>query len=400
MVSGPDVVRPARNTRPANRRDLIVAAAGDLFYRKGYRNVGMGEVAEAVAIGPSALYRHFRGKQSLLATVIGGALRKLDDAIVAMEDPREDIATTLAASVLAGREVGVLWRREARHLSDADREQFRADVRRIGARFTELIARRRPELTPAQSDLLAWCALAAGNSVSFHSLSLPELEFTKLLGELIGAVIDAPAPVLPEECRSHTRSTPVASTSRREIILTEATELFADRGFNGVSVDDIGTASGIAGPSVYNHFSGKVEILTAAITRGDEWLRTGMQRALAGAMDPCAGLTRLLADYTEFTLENPPLIQLLISEIEHLHAADRTRARASQRAYIAEWVHLLRRLHPAFDPVAARIRVQAAQTMINDTARTPHLRAIPDLSGPLATIAGRVLALPPASKAV
>ncbi len=66
--------RPARGTRPANRRQLIIAAAADLFSRRGYAGVGMGDVAEAVAIGPSALYRHFRGKQDLLAAVVGGAL--------------------------------------------------------------------------------------------------------------------------------------------------------------------------------------------------------------------------------------------------------------------------------------------------------------------------------------
>ena len=76
MAVGPahqSVVQPARGTRPSNRRQLIIDAATDLFCRRGYANVAMGDVAEAVAIGPSALYRHFRGKQDLLATVVGAA---------------------------------------------------------------------------------------------------------------------------------------------------------------------------------------------------------------------------------------------------------------------------------------------------------------------------------------
>ena len=91
MTAGPvqkAVVRPARGTRPPNRRQLIIDAATDLFCRKGYANVAMGDVAEAVAIGPSALYRHFRGKQDLLATVVGAALDTLDDAFTAAEDER------------------------------------------------------------------------------------------------------------------------------------------------------------------------------------------------------------------------------------------------------------------------------------------------------------------------
>ncbi|MEV6067216.1 TetR/AcrR family transcriptional regulator [Nocardia sp. NPDC052001] len=376
MVNGPDVVRPARGTRPANRRELIVSAAADLFYRKGYQNIGMSEVAEAVAIGPSALYRHFRGKQGLLATVIGGALAKVDAAIDEMGEPPHDIAGVLAAFALAHREVGVLWQREARHLSAADRAEFRADARRIGVKLAEVLRRRRPELDAAQADLLAWCALAVADSISFHSLSLPEPEFTALLRELIAVVVDAPVPVLRA---GRADSVALAANSRREAILTESVRLFAERGFAGVSVDDIGAAVGIAGPSVYNHFPGKTDILAAAMVRGDEWLRMGMHRALSTASDPGDGLVRLLGSYSEFAFENPYLIRTLVSEAEYLPEVERERARLSQRAYITEWVHLLRRSHPELDPVTARIRVQAAQIMVNDIASTPHLQRIPDI---------------------
>ncbi|MDT5017313.1 MAG: hypothetical protein QOD39_3473, partial [Mycobacterium sp.] len=129
MTAGPQeqsVVRPERGTRPANRRQLIIDASTDLFYRKGYAAVGMGDVAEAVAIGPSALYRHFRGKQDLLAAVVGDALNTLDDAIaVAENEASSDVAVTLADVVLRHRGVGVLWQREARQLSASDRTKFR-----------------------------------------------------------------------------------------------------------------------------------------------------------------------------------------------------------------------------------------------------------------------------------
>ncbi|MFB8282247.1 TetR/AcrR family transcriptional regulator [Nocardia colli] len=393
MVNGPDLVRPARGTRPANRRALIVAAATELFCRNGYGNVGMGEVAEAVAIGPSALYRHFRGKQSLLATVVEEALTVFAAAVESAADEPDDLAHTLAATVLAGRDVGVLWRREARHLSDADRAAFRIQARQIGARLAEIIAARRPELDPAAADLLSWAALAVANSVSFHSLSLPEPEFTTLLGEFIAAVLAAPNPVLGERRDRTVAQAPLAARSRREAILTEATTLFAERGFASVSMDDIGAAVGIAGPSVYNHFPGKVDILMAAIVRGDEWLRIDLNRALAQATDPRDGLERLLAGYGAFVFENPHLMQTLVSEARHLPDADHHRAKAAQRAYIAEWVHLLRKLHPDWDPIPARMRVQAAQSMLSHLALTSHLRAFPDIVSASAAIGAEVLGL-------
>ncbi|WP_405166824.1 TetR/AcrR family transcriptional regulator [Nocardia sp. NBC_01499] len=393
MVNGPGLVRPARGTRPANRRALIVAAAAELFCRNGYANVGMGDVAEAVAIGPSALYRHFRGKQSLLATVVDEALTAFAAAVDAAANQPDDIAITLAATVLARRDVGVLWRREARHLSDDDRAAFRIQARQIGARLAEVIAARRPELDQATADLLSWATLAVGNSVSFHGLSLPEPEFSTLLGEFIAAVIAAPKPTLGQRHDRDIARAPLAARSRREAILTEATTLFAERGFVSVSMDEIGAAVGIAGPSVYNHFPGKVDILMAAIVRGDEWLRIDMNRALKQAADPRDGLDRLLAGYAAFVFENPYLMQTLVSETRHLPEADRHRAKAAQRAYIAEWVHLLRRLHPDWDPIPARMRVQAAQSMLNDLALTPHLRAFPGIVSASAAIGAEVLTI-------
>ena len=104
MTAGPvhrAVARPERGTRPANRRQLILDAATDLFSRKGYAGVTMGDVADAVAIGPSALYRHFPSKQDLLAAAVKQALDTLADALtVAENEPSSDVAVALATVVL------------------------------------------------------------------------------------------------------------------------------------------------------------------------------------------------------------------------------------------------------------------------------------------------------------
>ena len=42
-----------RGTRPHNRRELILAAAAELFAKHGYAKVGMGDLADAVGIAPS-----------------------------------------------------------------------------------------------------------------------------------------------------------------------------------------------------------------------------------------------------------------------------------------------------------------------------------------------------------
>ena len=45
--------------------------------------------------------------------------------------------------------------------------------------------------------------------------------------------------------------------SRRVELLAVAAQLFAERGFANVTVDDIGAAAGVSGPALYHHFDGK-----------------------------------------------------------------------------------------------------------------------------------------------
>jgi hypothetical protein len=132
--------------------------------------------------------------------------------------------------------------------------------------------------------------------------------------------------------------------------------------------------------------------LVAAMLRGDEWLRMDMNRAFAAASDPRDGLNRLLAGYCAFVLDNPHLIAVLVSEAEHLPEPERHRTRAAQYAYIAEWVNLLHEVHPQWDAVTARIRVQAAQTVMNDIALIPSVRESTDVEPALVTIGAELLA--------
>jgi AcrR family transcriptional regulator len=66
-----------RRTRPANRRELILSAATDLFATRGSEYVGMSEIAEAVSVRPSALCRHFSGKEQLLAEILQQGVARL-----------------------------------------------------------------------------------------------------------------------------------------------------------------------------------------------------------------------------------------------------------------------------------------------------------------------------------
>jgi AcrR family transcriptional regulator len=369
-------MRPLRGTRPSNRRALIVEAATELFYRNGFTKVGMGDVAEAVAVGPSALYRHFRNKQALLHAVVGEAL---DTARTQFDGWRDEqtgnLVGALATMTLERRAIGVLWHRDARHLDPDVRAELRHQLRSIGARLVELLRRQRPELKSDQADLLVWAALGIATSVSLHSLELPSEQMVGVLTDMMDVVMGAQIPVLEPGAPSDGSHQAPWSPSRRSAILGAATELFGEGGFAGVSMGDIGAAVGIAGPSIYNHFDSKKNILLAILDRGNRILQAYFDRELIRATGPEEALHGLLASYTEFAFENSVLIGLLVSEIDQLSSEERHRIRRIQHDYITEWVHVVRRLRPGLAPIEARIRVQAVLNTINDIAATPHLRS-------------------------
>jgi AcrR family transcriptional regulator len=67
-------------------RERILAAACELFYRRGIHTVGVDAIAEAAGTNKMTLYRHFASKDVLIAACLGELTREFDaawDAIAA-----------------------------------------------------------------------------------------------------------------------------------------------------------------------------------------------------------------------------------------------------------------------------------------------------------------------------
>src|SRR4051812_34083370 len=61
----------------------------------------------------------------------------------------------------------------------------------------------------------------------------------------------APRPPAPDDAPPTARRR--AKAERRDALLSAAARLFARRGFDGVSLEDLGSSAGISGPAVYRH---------------------------------------------------------------------------------------------------------------------------------------------------
>lgn len=162
--------------------------------------------------------------------------------------------------------------------------------------------------------------------------------------------------------------------SRREQILATAAELFASRGFHGVSVADLGAACGISGPALYKHFPSKDAMLAEMLVEiSEELLRVGRQRS-RGADGPEAGLRALVAWHVEFALLHRPLIVVQDRDWASLPAEARERVRSLQRRYVEVWAERLCELHPDLGVRRARAMAHATFGMLNST---PHSVMLP-----------------------
>ena len=164
-------------------------------------------------------------------------------------------------------------------------------------------------------------------------------------------------------------------TTRREQILGTAAELFAARGFHGVSVADLGAACGISGPALYKHFVSKDAVLAEMLVSISRWLLDGGRECVGSADSPAEALTALVDHHVRSALEHRPLIVVQDRDWSSLPAEAREEVRRTQRAYVDVWADQLRLLHPDLGLDRARSMAHVAFGLINST---PHSGLLPD----------------------
>ncbi|GAA2891364.1 TetR/AcrR family transcriptional regulator [Microbacterium esteraromaticum] len=159
-----------------------------------------------------------------------------------------------------------------------------------------------------------------------------------------------------------------AKAERTDAILIAAAELFAARGYSGVSLEDIGAAVGISGPAVYRHFAGKQALLGALLIGVSEDLVAGGAAVVRGESDERARMALLVDFHVDFALRNADVIRVQDRDLSHLSDDSQADVRRLQRAYIELWIDALHMLVSA-GREELRLRVQACFGLLNST---PH----------------------------
>ncbi|MBG6239820.1 AcrR family transcriptional regulator [Mycetocola sp. CAN_C7] len=160
-----------------------------------------------------------------------------------------------------------------------------------------------------------------------------------------------------------------AKAQRREALLAAAAHQFAERGFNGVSIEDLGSAVGMSGPAVYRHFESKQALLAAILIDVSRELLHGGTEVVTRAPDGELALRALVEFHVRFALANPDVIRVQDRDFDSLSDDDRHTVRTLQRRYVELWVNILQRMQPAIATAVLRIRAHAAFGLMNST---PH----------------------------
>lgn len=364
MVPAPRSARRAATgdraaaTRPRNRRQLIVEAAGRVFSERGYHTASMEEVASAVGITAAALYRHFPNKYALFAecadVMVDGLVAALDE--VPPGAALTDVLLPLARITVTHRASGGVYRWEARYLSREDRRRLAAKFGRLVERVDEAVRREHPL---PDDRLRALAALGAIASITMHHTSIAQRRAEDLL---LASALDVascdPSTGRPDARPVELPVQPVPRT-RRAQILAASVPLFARDGFASVTNGQIAQAVGLTPSALYRHYPGKIDILAAACLQAAGLLAQGVEQSLRGVAGPHEAIVALAATYVAYSFEHTELNSVAEAEVAGLPADLRRPLVLAQREHIAVWEQQLRLARPELDPRQARVLVHA-----------------------------------------
>ncbi|MEY3517188.1 MAG: hypothetical protein RLZ89_48 [Pseudomonadota bacterium] len=193
------------------KRERIVAAAVDLFYRQGYGKTTLEQVANELQVTKPFIYAHFASKNDLLVEICSRAIQLAHESLnramaqdASATERLETVVRDFLTAVLTHQPHAMIYSREEKELEQKDREAINQLRRDFDRRLVELI-----NLGIASHEFHAddvhLTALAIGGIVGWAPvwfrangrLSLEEV--TRYLASLALAMVKAPAQTIPHK---------------------------------------------------------------------------------------------------------------------------------------------------------------------------------------------------------
>ena len=129
---------------------------------------------------------------------------------------------------------------------------------------------------------------------------------------------------------------------RREQIETVATEVFAERGYAGASIDEIARRAGVSAPVLYDHFASKRALHARLLERTRDELLATWAVALSGEGAAGERIPRAIEAWAAYVEAHPFAARMYFREasggdpeVEATHRAIHDQARAGLAAILA-----------------------------------------------------------------
>ncbi|MET7466059.1 TetR/AcrR family transcriptional regulator [Nonomuraea sp. NPDC005501] len=191
---------PTRNR--GNRRAEILDAAARLFASRGFHGVSIEDIGAAVGVSGPALYRHFAGKEALLAELLLDVSSRLRESAAAVVTSAATPAASSAETLSALLDVQITFALEQPALITVhDRElgnvpePHRRRIRRLQRLYVEewvtVLAELHPACPAARLRAATHAVFGLLNSTPHSAGELPARDMRPLLRAMARAAIDA-----------------------------------------------------------------------------------------------------------------------------------------------------------------------------------------------------------------
>jgi AcrR family transcriptional regulator len=166
-VLAADLPEVANSAVETSKYEALLNESMRLFNLKGYRDTGMDDIATAVGMPASGIYRYFSAKSDILAAAFRRAADRLSAELTtivgAVPDPEEALTAVIDAYVTRSfdqPELDYVYYTERLNMTPADQNILRNLQRATVELWVELVVAVRPDWTPGQARFAVHAAMS------------------------------------------------------------------------------------------------------------------------------------------------------------------------------------------------------------------------------------------------
>ena len=152
---------------------------------------------------------------------------------------------------------------------------------------------------------------------------------------------------------------------RKLAVLDAAITLFAEKGYDGVSVRDIGDRLDQSGPSIYRHYGSKEELLADAVAVVIIPMIDALREIASSPAPASERLERAIWFHASFALRHRVYLRVYYRDARHLSEAARRVHRRRADTYRDLWTRLMTESGVAEDDDEALVLYGLLMAMLN-----------------------------------